>query len=455
LRAGSPGESFAVPARAAVPGTAPVPTPPPPRTPRRLASLAAAAAAAAIAVATLTPGDPHALEDTGLTCLVCGSRGGVDVTLNLLLFLPLGAALAAAGWRGWTAVLAGAALSLAVETAQLTIVVGRDPSLSDLVFNTVGTGLGWLVVRHARAWALPAPVAARWLAAAALGVWTLALVLTAAGLRLDVSTSRYAVSRLPAGTAFLRPFEGEVREAWLDGRPVSPVEVDGYAPMEEGPPLRGDSVVVAAVVEPAYPPGMLRPLVVVYDEAMDELLVFGQRGRSLVLRVRTASAAARFASPALELPDVFPPRDPTGRLGAPVRVAGRVTPRALVLHAARGDTVRTATLARSPLVGWSFVTASYVRYGRWGDAVTALWTVLLVIPGGYGARRAAGAGPPRPIVARAALLAAAYAAPLLAIPRAFPVADAPAHGWAALAAGLAAGWFLGAWTLRRRARAAV
>jgi hypothetical protein len=433
-----------------------VPTTSPPRTPRRLAGHAAAAVAvAAIAAATLTAGDPRALEDTGLTCLVCGSRGGVDVTLNVLLFLPLGAALAAAGWRGWAAVVAGAALSLTVETAQLTVVVGRDPSLSDLVFNTVGTGLGWFLGRHARAWALPGPAAAGRLAAAALAVWAAALVLTAAGLRLDVSRSRYAASRLPAGSAMLRPFEGKIREAWLGGRPVPPVEEYADTPVLDGPPLQGDSVVVAAVVEPAYPPGMLRPLVVVYDDALNELLVFGQRRRNLVLRVRTASVAARFVAPALELPDVFPSFETAGEPGAPVRVAGRVTPRELVLHAAWGDSSRTATLPRSPLVGWTFATGSFFHYGSAGDVLTVLWTVLLVIPGGYWARRATGAGAARATMAHAALLAAAYVVPLLVIPRILPVADSPAYGWAALAGGLAAGWLLGGWTLRRSVPPAV
>ena len=422
-----------------------MPTLPPPRSPRRPALAAALLAAAAIAAVTLTHGDPRALEDTGLTCLVCGSRGGVDVTLNLLLFLPLGAALAAAGWGGRAVIMAGAALSLGVETAQLTVLVGRDPSLSDLLANTAGTALGWMLVRHARGWALPAPAAAGRLAAAALAGWTLVLALTAAGVQPDVARPVYAVNRIPAGSASVRPFEGTVREAWLDGRAVPPTSAGGFVADSSAPALRADSVTVAAVVEPAYPPGMLRPVVVVHDGRRTELLVFGQRNRSLLVRVRTQSAAARFQSPTLELPGVFP--DSAG--GAPVRIAARGDRRGLVLHASTGDAVRTARLPRSPLVGWTFVSASFFPYGRWGDALTLLWTALLALPGGYWGARA---GRPRGSV-RAAALAAGYAAPLLVLPGVLAVAYPPAHGWVGLAAGLLAGWVLGGWTVRSVRRA--
>ncbi|HET7241044.1 MAG TPA: VanZ family protein, partial [Gemmatimonadales bacterium] len=62
----------------------------------------------------------------------------MDVFLNLLLFVPLGAGLRLAGWR-WRSVVLGAALvSFTVELLQYTVVTGRDASLSDLLTNTTG-----------------------------------------------------------------------------------------------------------------------------------------------------------------------------------------------------------------------------------------------------------------------------------------------------------------------------
>ena len=114
--------------------------------------LALLAALAVVLVATLRPleGGPYAIT----WCLACGERGGADAIRNLLLFVPLGMALAAAMRGGWSAVAACAALSLGIEIAQLAI-PGRDPSAGDLVFNTLGGAMGIALVRGARAWQRP------------------------------------------------------------------------------------------------------------------------------------------------------------------------------------------------------------------------------------------------------------------------------------------------------------
>ena len=83
----------------------------------------------AIAILTLRPIPTQAAaalsSSTPLLCLVCGSNGGVDVFLNLLLFAPLGVGLRLAGWR-WRSVVATAALvSFAVELLQFTVVTGQ------------------------------------------------------------------------------------------------------------------------------------------------------------------------------------------------------------------------------------------------------------------------------------------------------------------------------------------
>lgn len=83
-----------------------------------------------------------------------------DMAVNVLVYLPLGffavEAFAAAGGARWAivaAVLAGFALSLAVETAQF-FVVGRVSSAFDVTANTVGSALGagvaaiWLRMPH-------------------------------------------------------------------------------------------------------------------------------------------------------------------------------------------------------------------------------------------------------------------------------------------------------------------
>jgi len=77
-----------------------------------------------------------------------------DGILNLCLFVPLGIAV---GWNSRSrvrAVFLGLLLSTTVEIAQ-TIVPGRDPALSDIIFNTVGAAVGALIARRPHAWLVP------------------------------------------------------------------------------------------------------------------------------------------------------------------------------------------------------------------------------------------------------------------------------------------------------------
>ncbi len=70
----------------------------------------------------------------------------VEVGLNVLLFVPLSllGAFVLDRWRvvGW--LLAGLALSLVVEGVQALFLTGRSATVSDLVANTAGAGLGIL-----------------------------------------------------------------------------------------------------------------------------------------------------------------------------------------------------------------------------------------------------------------------------------------------------------------------
>ncbi|MHB1225417.1 MAG: VanZ family protein, partial [Gemmatimonadaceae bacterium] len=148
------------------------PRPTPPHGHRRPSGVALLAlTATVIGVATLAPGSPVPLEPTDLTCLVCGSAGTADVIRNLLLFLPLGVAGALLGWRWPRALAAGFALSLTVESLQLLVVPGRDPSLSDLLTNTVGTAVGFALAAGWSRWGSPSRRGARALAAAGAVAW--------------------------------------------------------------------------------------------------------------------------------------------------------------------------------------------------------------------------------------------------------------------------------------------
>jgi glycopeptide antibiotics resistance protein len=67
---------------------------------------------------------------------------------NVILFIPVGL-LAPARWQAMRSfkrvILAGAAFSLLIETLQFALNLGRQPSVTDIIMNTSGATLGWLL----------------------------------------------------------------------------------------------------------------------------------------------------------------------------------------------------------------------------------------------------------------------------------------------------------------------
>jgi hypothetical protein len=107
-----------------------------------------------IAYATLRPGGPRFKLAPGWTCLLCGSSGGVDVALNIILFIPLGVGLRLRGASIRRAAATAFLVSLFVEGWQNFVVSGRDPTISDVLTNTTGGTLGATMTAFAGAWRL-------------------------------------------------------------------------------------------------------------------------------------------------------------------------------------------------------------------------------------------------------------------------------------------------------------
>jgi glycopeptide antibiotics resistance protein len=119
-------------------------------------ALVLASALLLIAVVTLSPRSGRTLVELVPLSDLREAVGERDLVLllksfaNVLLFVPFGAALGLYDVSLRAALLAGVALSGAVEVAQFVVVPGRTSSVDDLVLNTVGTVLGYLVVSSLR-----------------------------------------------------------------------------------------------------------------------------------------------------------------------------------------------------------------------------------------------------------------------------------------------------------------
>jgi hypothetical protein len=91
---------------------------------KRAGTLTAGVGLLLIAVLTLSPDLAAGTQKPSL-CLICGSRGGEDAVLNVLLFIPFGFGLRLRGtsrWRAWAVTIA---VTATVELLQIYI-PGRD-----------------------------------------------------------------------------------------------------------------------------------------------------------------------------------------------------------------------------------------------------------------------------------------------------------------------------------------
>ena len=79
--------------------------------------------------------------------LTTPSDEAADIILNVLLFMPFGAwaALRLGRPRMIAAIVGGAILSIGIELSQAFEAAGRDASATDVVTNTTGAALGFLV----------------------------------------------------------------------------------------------------------------------------------------------------------------------------------------------------------------------------------------------------------------------------------------------------------------------
>jgi VanZ like family len=235
---------------------------------------------AAIVVATLRPSG-STLPAGWSFYLAAGDEAVAEFLQNIILFIPLGLALALGrtGTAPWRLIAAGALLSFAIEFAQQWI-PGRDPSLGDIVANTAGTAVGVLVMRTAPLWLAPPPPPSR-------AAWrSLGCALAAATVWL--ATGWLLRPMLPTADAIERwtPDLGSYMDLY-SGKVLS---VTGRLGVKE--PLR-----IVAVAGP--PSGRLAPLLDVDEGPWPAgTLVSADRG-DLVLRNRSQSMYLKLDRPDL------------------------------------------------------------------------------------------------------------------------------------------------------------
>jgi len=391
-----------------------------------------------ILVATLTPrpSGVAASATTSFWCLVCGDHGGVDVTLNLLLFLPFAVGLRLAGVSRWRTIVASALLTIFVESMQAAVITGRDASLSDLLTNTISGAIGATLAPSLRLLAVPERSTARifamtwaagWLALQAAAAWLFQPWSPGGTLRADWDIN------LPS----YQTFSGRILSAAADGMPLS------QGPLSDSTALRqrftaGDvRLSVDAIV--GAPHAEWAPAMAVFGGNSLVSMVFDVHD-DLVLELSTNAARVRLANAALRLDGGRPPV-----AGALVRVTGGSRGRTLWLASSYGGEHRHAEIDLSPSFAWSLLVPLNYAYGPETRWLTMLWIVGLLFPLGYWTRRARASAPTAALARRQQLALEAVAAGsvvlgLAVVPRVAGFAPVHPSEWVAAAVGLGAGW---------------
>lgn len=390
-----------------------------------MAWAAVASSAAAILAVTLFPSQGSGGPGWN-GCLVCGERGVADALANVILFIPLGAALALLPLRPARIVTVAFLLSAAVETAQL-VVPGRDPSPPDVLFNSLGALAGATLAKRRRAILLPSARGALPCAAAAAVAVPLGVAATGALLSPRVPSAPCMVQWTPKVRSHA-VYPGRVTDAGLGSARLRPGQAMACAGvlrgMEEGGPLRVRLV--------AGPPGTFAPLLRVVAPRGREVLLLAAGGEDLWMGWRSGATALRLDRPMLRLSGALRGRAPGHTVLLDLHSGGGQV-------SLRVNGAAAATAGLSAGRGWSLLFFSAAFPPAAERALDALWLAALALPLGLWLRGGRWAGPALLLVLGGTAFAAAATG--LALPGPYE------------AASVAAGVLAGA-ALQRAARAA-
>jgi hypothetical protein len=423
----------------------------PPHLRRAAGRWIAVAGAAAVALLTLLPGSLG--ESTAQLCIICGTYGGVDALLNVALFVPLGFGLAVGGAPARRAIVALCLYSLVIEALQFRGVPGRDASAGDVVMNSLGGCLGFLLGRFLPRLVAPSSAGAWRLAASWLGLWLGVQALVGYSLLPTPPPPPYygQIAR-PPRTQSRVEFPGRVLSASIGPEPVLRGELRNARSIMELLARPGGVEGAVQVIPAGFAAGRAE-IVIISGPEMVGVLSFEQEGESFVFGIRTGAEVMRLRPYEFELRNAF----------AGIAAASGVDSLMLrARYATSTVTVRAVTVGRDvqhefvPRLsyGWRLLLPFqlYVNDDALARVAGAAFVALLILPAGYWARFARGPlhdkTPPPALVSGAAALV--LLAGFVGVPAAVGLRPAALWEWGCLVAGIALGLALGTTVARRR-----
>ena len=384
-------------------------------------SIAVALAVLAICIATLRPGGTTMPSGWSFD-IASGEAAVAEAIQNLLLFVPLGMALAWKGIRPLRAIAIGAGLSFTVEFIQQWL-PGRDPSTGDILCNTISTAIGGGLVWNARRWLFVQPRRAAWQA--------LATALAAATVWLGSGALLRPIFPPPPYHDVWTPdfnywgqYKGKVLSASLGSLPLT----QGMIPETAFGNAFGITPLRITAIAPSRPPGRTSPLVAILDRGDTKVLLVAVDHTDLALLYHM-----RAVDFTLEHPDLR-------WRGALAAIAPGDTFTTQAWRGERGaclglNSARRCGLGYTIGDGWKLIFFPE-DFSGWALAlVNALWLGGWMLGVGYWAGRA-GRNPPVYAAAGVALLA------LLSVPGLVELRATPVGEWIGGIGGAALGYWL-------------
>jgi VanZ family protein len=393
---------------------------------------------AAIGWLTLRPAHASASPLDSHLCLICGELAGVDIVLNVLLFVPLGVGLNLCGLSFWKAVLLCGALSLSIETTQAFVVPGRDSTLSDVLTNTFGGAIGFWLSRTAPTWLAPSRKRAAWLAAVWSAIWLLIQIASSYTFSLSLPRSQY-YGQLARALGGMAGFHGEVARATIGGLQIPD---DEFADSHLVRQLLVSGAPIAGVVRLTEPTRYFAPIIRLADEKQREITAISENAEMLVFSIRTGAANLRLRQPGYGLREVFPaPTPPADSSLKTFMVTASYSNGAVQIAAQTPSGLRELNVSPRAALAWSAMLPFqwYLEDGGIDRGITFLWTSLLMIPFGYWlAILARNLDPLRDFVLLS-LFAAMLATGFILVPARFALRGASVLDWIAALIGLGIG----------------
>jgi len=383
---------------------------------RRIPVALAALSTAAILYLTLRHGDNDLTYGWSYS-LTAGDAALAELIQNLILFIPLGVSLTLARVLPGRVVAIGALLSFAVEFAQQYI-PGRDPSVGDIVSNTISTALGVLLVVAVPIWLWAPPRRSAWQARLAAALAVLAWYGTGAMLQQTFPPRPYRIIPTPNSPKF-RHYKGEVLK-------VTPGE---------------RTLEVRAVAAP-YPPDRTSPLIVVLSLDDQRVLLLSADGPDLTLRYDMPAVHWTLEQPDLRLRNGMKPVAPGDTFTATFTASTRDDPGFCL----RVNATERCHMGYTIGDGWKLI---YYPEGRppWMlGLINTLWIFGCVVGVGFWAargRRDEAAAKEAAATGVGGLLAMGLViAGLLMVPLLTGLKPTPVYEWFGALSGMAAGYLV-------------